>query len=493
MVIIMKFVILLLLLAVLVLPVGAASVNSWTEIDITGHNLTLNYTSSFNVSKNDTLGITIKNIGNESFNDTITVNEINVSNTSGSKAKGKWTGALMIAPNSSKTVNFPLNVTTSAATTVDLKIHYNVSSDNRTLNVTAHYPGTPAIISWFNNRTGDSLTLTINEGETVRFSVTADQPIPERLWTLNGHNLNNPSNTLNYTFDDDGFYKIAVNGSNSNGTTQTVVWNVNVLEKEHRGKITILSWRPQLVDYVSVNDTVSETITYSVTTAEPVMTRNWTVDGVPAAGSVEGSTYSYTHTYDNKSVGFHTVIFKGNNTDSRVELKWYVDVYELGEYTGDDIFKIMDEALDNHFIDLRIRMFRDHIAQHGGNAEIVAEKVNLLHDAIAKRQMTREALRLEFMSGNITVAEYVAALKQVQRDAKYDMKFAKQMAKIARDDLKDGKLEKKLDEISEIDEDEKEIKKKDEGDKYKGNKGKKHFKDRDNKKDDELNEDEEDD
>lgn len=490
MVIIMKLVALLLLLAVLVLPAGAASVNSWTEIDIPGHNLTLNYTSSFNVSRNDTLGITIRNIGNGSLNDTITVNEINVSDTS--KAKGNWTGALTIAPNSSKTVNFPLNVTTSAAATVDIKIHYNVSSDNRTLNVTAHYPGTPAIISWFNNRTGDnSLTLTINEGETVRFSVTADQAIAEWLWTLNRHNLNNPSNALNYTFDDDGFYKIAVNGSNNNGTTQPVVWNVNVLEKEHRGRITILSWHPQLVDYVYVNDTVSETVTYSVTTAEPVMTWNWTVDGVPAAGSAEGSTYSYTHTWDNRSVGFHTVIFKGNNTDSRVELRWYVDVYETGKYSGRNIFEIIEDALDNQFIDIRIRMYRYHIAQHEGNAEIVAEKVNLLHDAIAKRQMTREALRLEFMAGNITVDEYVAALKQVQRDAKYDMKFAKQMAKIAKEDLKDEMLEKKLDEISEIDEDEKEIKK-DKGDKYKGNKGKKH-KGRDKKTDDELNEEEEED
>jgi len=210
--------------------------------------------------------------------------------------------------------------------------------------------------------------------------------------------------------------------------------------------VSILSWYPQVVDYVYVNDTVNETITYSITTAEPMSLNNWTVDGV----SVENvNTAFYQHTWDNKSVGFHTVIYKGNNS-AQVEFRWYVNVYEIGEYPGGSIFDIIDDALENHVTDIKIRMFKYKIAKHEGKAAYVAEKVNRLHDEIAKRQMTREALRHEFQAGNISAGEYVAALKQAQKDAKYNMKLAEEMAKVTREVLKDEKTSSDLERLSEI-------------------------------------------
>jgi len=358
----------------------------------------------------------------------------------------------------------------------------NATNDNGTSNtvtwtitVQAPGPGAPIITSWSNNKTNNSrLSLNIYTNETVRFDVTANQPITAWLWTLNGINLSNPSDTLNYTFYDKGLYKVGVNGSNNNGTTQTITWNVTVREEKPREKkVAILSWYPQPVDYIYVNGTVNETIEYSITLAEPMNKNNWSVDGKPVNGSVSGNTYNYTHTWDNDSVGFHTVIYKGSNNDAQVEFRWYVNVYRIGEYSGGSIFDIIDEALENHVTDIKIRMFKYKIAKHEGNAANVTEKVNRLHDEIAKRQMTREALRLEFMAGNITAQEYVAALKQAQRDAKFNIKLANEMAKIAKEDLKEEKLSKKFENIPGMDDDRDKGKVKDNGkEKDKGNKGK---------------------
>lgn len=542
----MKLVLIFLLLGALVIPASASTVTSWTQTDISGHNLTLNYTSSFDVARDDTLAITIENVGNESLNDSITINEINVSDTS--IARGNWTGSLIIEPNSSKTIDLSLNMITENEDDVNIDIYYNVSSENKTLNVEAHYPGVPEITSWSNNKSNNafnlaintteivrfnasadqpvniwnwyvnnvrqssnydnfstswdaagtktvtvnatnangtsnkitwtvtvvspsgpapyitswsnsktnniSLNITINESESVKFNFTANQTLTSWIWTLNGNSLDNPKDNLTRTFDSKGTQKIGASGSNLNGSTQTIVWNVTVLEKESKNEsgkknATLLSWSPQVVDYIYVNGTVNETIDYSITTAELMTTHNWSVDGIPVTGDADGNTYSHTQTWDNSSVGFHTVIFKGTNADTKVEFRWYVNVYEIGGYSGGSLFDVIDDALENHVTDIKIRMFKYKIEKHGNNkSAIIAQKVNQLHDEIAKRQMTREALRDEFKNGNITHENYTAALKQVQRDAKFNSQFAKEMAKIATDELKDVKSAKEFENIS---------------------------------------------
>jgi hypothetical protein len=541
----MKFVTLILLMIALVIPASASSVVSWTQTDITD-NLTLNYTSSFNVVKDDILGITIINMGT-SENDTITVNKINVSDTT--IATGSREGPWVIGPGSNQTIYFMLNMTTNDAVNLEIKIHYNVSSENKTLSVTARYPGAPEITqwndktnssattltvntsevirfnasadqpittwkwykdnliqvnndsffitswnddgtlkvnatnangtsntitwhvtvnapsggnapnitSWGNSKTGnDSLNLTINQSETVRFNFTADQALTSWKWTLNGGDRSSSPDNFTYSFNHDGTYTVGASGSNINGSTRTLVWNVRVLEKEEirtKKNATIDDWSPQAVDYVYVNGTESVTIEYSITTIEEMTMLNWTVDGTPVTGYVNGNTYYYTHTWNNNSrLGAHTIIFKGSNNDTRVEFRWYVNVYRIGEeeHGSGSIFDIIDDALENHVTDIKIRMFKYKIAKHAGKSEIAALKVNQLHDEIAKRQMTREALRAEFKAGNITHDEYTAALKQVQREAKYNSKLAKEYAKISKEELKDDKSEEDFKKISEV-------------------------------------------
>jgi hypothetical protein len=449
----MKLAVLILLIIALAIPGSASSVVSWTQTDISGHNLTLNYTSEFNVAKDDILGISIINIGNGSENDTITVNKINVSDTT--KATGSREGSWVIVPGSNQTIDFILNMTTNDAVDLDIKIHYNVSSENKTLNVTAKYPGAPKITSWGNSKTNNSsLNITINETESVTFNFTANQTLTSWSWKLKDSTISTSSNTLTYKFNSHGSYKLNASGSNSNGSTQIIVWNISVLEKEVKKKnATILDWYPEVVDYVYVNGTVNETIEYSITTAEKMAISNWTVNGTTVTGNASGNTYYYNHTWDNDSrLGAHTIIFKGSNNDTRVEFRWYVNVYRIGEeeHGSGSIFDIIDDALENHVTDIKIRMFKYKIAKHAGKSEIAAQKVNQLHDEIAKRQMTREALRAEFKAGIITAEIYTAAMKQVQREAKYNSKLAEGCAKISIEDLKDDKSENDFKKISEM-------------------------------------------
>lgn len=210
----------------------------------------------------------------------------------------------------------------------------------------------------------------------------------------------------------------------------------------------IVTWSPQVVDYIYVNNSINETITYSITLVGSMPSNNWTVDGVAVNGTTTGATSSYTHTWTNSSIGSHTVIYKGGNGSAGVEFRWYANVYEIGTYSGGNIFDIIDDALEYHVTDIKIRMFKYKVAKHGGNAELVAQKVNSLHDSIAKRQMTREALRLELKAGNITSREYTAAIKQAQRDAKADSLLSRKLAKIARDELRDNRAGDDLEQLS---------------------------------------------
>src|SRR5659263_151319 len=216
---------------------------------------------------------------------------------------------------------------------------------------------------------------------------------------------------------------------------------------------TILEWSPQATDYVYVNSTVNGTIEYYITTAESITAYNWSVDGKPVDGDVDGNIYFYTHTWDNDSIGFHKVNFKGNNSGTKIEFQWYVNVYEIEGYRGGELFDVMDNTLENHYAQIKIRMFKDKIAKHGSNSAIAVQMVNQLHDEIAKRQMTLVDLKIEFKAGNITIEEDVAALKRAQLDAKYNAKIAKEMANISKEVIKDEDSGKKFDKLLEIEND----------------------------------------
>lgn len=440
----MKNILMFILLSVLVFPASASTIGSWTQTDISGYNLPEIISWSNNKTNNNAANLTVNISENVRFSSAAdqTINTWNWyrDNT----AQGNNYNNFSTSWNDAGTKTVKVNATNSNGTS--LTITWNVTV------VSISGLSAPIITSWSNSKTNNNnLSMTIYESESIRFNITANQTVTSWLWTLNGNSLNNPFDNLTRTFNNEGSYRIGASGSNVNGSTQIIIWNIIVSEKDgkKRKNATIISWYPQVVDYIEVNSTLNEMIDYSITTFEEMTTYNWSVDGKPVIGYDDGSTYSYTHTWNNSSVGAHTVRFKGNNSDTKVEFRWYVNVYREGTYSGENFFDIIDEALSNHVTDLKIKMFKYKVTKGKGNSEYAAEKVNQLQNEIAKRQIIREALRKEFKAGNITIEEYVAAMKQVELDSKYKSKLAKGYANIAKDH-EDDESEKEFKKISEI-------------------------------------------
>jgi hypothetical protein len=88
----------------------------------------------------------------------------------------------------------------------------------------------PGIISWSNNKTNnDSLTPVVNTSEPVNFNATANQTITSWNWYLDGVNQNNNYDNFTVFWNTAGTKTVQVNATNSNGTSNTITWNITVL------------------------------------------------------------------------------------------------------------------------------------------------------------------------------------------------------------------------------------------------------------------------
>ena len=83
----------------------------------------------------------------------------------------------------------------------------------------------------------------INRTESVTFNATANQTINTWNWFLNGTNTLTNSASFTYQFNYGGSHTVSVNGTNTtNGTTDnTKVWNIQVIDNEPPGNITLSS------------------------------------------------------------------------------------------------------------------------------------------------------------------------------------------------------------------------------------------------------------
>ena len=212
-------------------------------------------------------------------------------------------------------------------------------------------------------------------------------------------------------------------------------------------KNNIISWYPQVIEYLYVNETKVETVEYSITFQEQMVESRWTLDGKSVDGSNDNNKNYFLHTWDEASRGFHTVAYEGITAGHKTEFKWYVNVYEIG---GDDgsIFDVIGDMLENHAVELKIRRFSDQLSNNDDPAEFAAQNVRLLHDEISVRQMKRDVLDMDFRNGIITFEEYVAARKKVQAETRFYMKLAQEMAKIARNEFNNEELGKEFENFS---------------------------------------------
>ncbi|MDO8725786.1 MAG: hypothetical protein Q7J35_06950, partial [Candidatus Methanoperedens sp.] len=88
----------------------------------------------------------------------------------------------------------------------------------------------PYITSWINTMTSNNaLTFSMNTGEAVRFSASANQTIDTWRWSRDGTVESSTSNFFDTSWNNEGVHNVSVNASNTNGTTQTIPWSVTVL------------------------------------------------------------------------------------------------------------------------------------------------------------------------------------------------------------------------------------------------------------------------
>ncbi|VVB92403.1 S-layer protein [uncultured archaeon] len=115
-------------------------------------------------------------------------------------------------------------------------------------------PPLPEIISWGNDKTKDgSLSITINKSETVRFNAAANQAIDTWNWFLDDVNQNNNADYFVGSFASTGTYKVKVNATNNNGTSDTITWNVDVVTPTVPLSITFVPPTPDNNSEVNVN------------------------------------------------------------------------------------------------------------------------------------------------------------------------------------------------------------------------------------------------
>lgn len=86
--------------------------------------------------------------------------------------------------------------------------------------------GTPVITSAENSQTGTLMYANPNYGETVNFSVTANESIDTWTWHVNSYNQFNNLPYLNVQYSAFGYNNVSVTGTNTNGTTDATSWVV---------------------------------------------------------------------------------------------------------------------------------------------------------------------------------------------------------------------------------------------------------------------------
>jgi len=155
----------------------------------------------------------------------------------------------------------------------------------------------PEIITWYNDRTNnDTKDLTIYINEIVKFNVTANQGIDVWNWTKDGVMQNHNYDNFSISWDSEGVKTLSVNATNNTNTSNTITWNVTVLEEEAEfDNPEITSWYNNKTNDAELKITINtnETIKFNVTANQGIDTWNWSKDHV----DVEDNNYDNFTTY----------------------------------------------------------------------------------------------------------------------------------------------------------------------------------------------------
>lgn len=84
----------------------------------------------------------------------------------------------------------------------------------------------PIIDSIYNNATDNNATYIPINYSTVRFVVDANETITTWAWYANGVDQSRDADNITITYSTQSYHNLTVNGTNANGTTQTVEYRI---------------------------------------------------------------------------------------------------------------------------------------------------------------------------------------------------------------------------------------------------------------------------
>lgn len=87
---------------------------------------------------------------------------------------------------------------------------------------------TPTITNFNNSISNNTIYPHINASQSIKFTVSANETISSWSWYSDGLTISNNYDNYTSSWNDGGSHEITVNGTNSNGTTQTIAWYVLV-------------------------------------------------------------------------------------------------------------------------------------------------------------------------------------------------------------------------------------------------------------------------
>ena len=192
----------------------------------------------------------------------------------------------------------------------------SVSFANFTVTVTAVLA--PNITSWGNNKTNnESLTLTLNNSEGIRFNATANQSITTWTWFQDDVNQNNNYDNFSTSLTG-GNHTIKVNATNGNGVSNTITWIVTITPTPTISPV-ITGFAPSS----PVIDIVGATRTFNITVNQTVNV-TWYVNGTQAQTNTSVTNAGYTNA--SAGLGVWNVTATAANSNGVVSQVWIWNV-----------------------------------------------------------------------------------------------------------------------------------------------------------------------
>ncbi|MDP8269320.1 MAG: PKD domain-containing protein, partial [Candidatus Tenebribacter davisii] len=223
------------------------------------------------------------------------------------------------------------NYNSAGLHTISLEITDNFASDNTliyTWNITVTDVDRPIIVNELIPEPG---SITMNEGETIDFSIDALDPDGNPLeysWQLDGTEV---SNTIGYSFITDfnsaGSYNVTLNVTDNFLTDNTINYSWEIVVEDVDQEIVVDEILPEPGNLFIQE---SESINFSIDAYDPdgnVLEYNWELDGTTVS-----TTDAYEFTTDMNSAGiyFMELFVTDNYSDNALQFDWNITVLDGG-------------------------------------------------------------------------------------------------------------------------------------------------------------------